>query len=169
MKLYNAIIREVNARLSEAKAYTPGPCWGENADFEMVMLRDAAYELGGDGKPTVNFTCVTTDEALVPGDEIMVIGPDLSELTGSSAETHKEQVRISREALQKGISFRAIGSTFLRRYHRDPNVQSVRLIFITDPKAGYKGLLGLAKDVKSITQSLSKIRKASPPTAMPAP
>lgn len=87
MKLYNAIIREVNARLSEAKAYTPGPCWEENADFEMVMLRDAAYELGGDGKPTVNFTCVTTDEALVPGDEIMVIGPDLSELTGSSAAT----------------------------------------------------------------------------------
>ena len=88
MELYNPIIREVEALAGASTpkryAYDPAEAWEDTGAFELVMLRDAAFELGGSGKSAVNFTCVTSSSNLVPGDEIVVCGPDLDELTGGS-------------------------------------------------------------------------------------
>ncbi len=62
MELYNTIIRGVEglaALRTRRFAYDPADAW-EPGSFELVMLRDAAFELGGGSKPAVNFTCVTT-------------------------------------------------------------------------------------------------------------
>ena len=214
MKLYNPIIRDVPAHLGSSTPryfpYAPEKAWPETTDFELVMMRDAALELGGNGKPSVSFTCVTTDPALVPKDEILVYGKDLKDLTDSSpyarialiqvgdiesddaddteqaynaiqnidfvkyhvfpkgfmmrtsSESHKEQVRVSREAMQKGIDFASVGSTFLRRYKKDPNVLAVKLIFVTTEDADYKALTANARDAKDITHTLSKILEGMP-------
>ena len=45
-------------------------------------MRDAAYELGGGANEAVNFTCVTSDAALVPSDEVLLYGPDMKEIKG---------------------------------------------------------------------------------------
>ena len=58
------------------------------------MLRDAAYELGGSSKPAVNFICVTTSAQLVEQDEILVFGPDLTELRGDSAYARIALLRV---------------------------------------------------------------------------
>ena len=75
MELYNPIIREVEALAGASTpkryAYDPAEAWEDTGAFELVMLRDAAYELGGSGKSAVNFTCVTSSAELVPGDEIV--------------------------------------------------------------------------------------------------
>lgn len=88
MELYNPIIREVEALAGASTpkryAYDPADAWEDTGAFELVMLRDAAFELGGSGKSAVNFTCVTSSSNLVPGDEIVVCGPDLNELNGDS-------------------------------------------------------------------------------------
>ena len=88
MELYNPIIREVEALAGASTpkryAYDPAEAWEDTGAFELVMLRDAAFELGGSGKSAVNFTCVTSSAELVPGDEIVVCGPDLDELNGDS-------------------------------------------------------------------------------------
>ena len=214
MRLYNTLIRSVEEQLSASAPrvfpYDPAACWEETADFEMVMMRDSAFELGGDGKPTANFTCVTTDPALVSRDEILVYGKDLSELKASapsarialvrvgdiesddeadtetafnairnidfvkyhvfprgfmmrtSAESHREQVRVSKDAVRDGISFRSVGSAFISRYKKDINVLAVKLIFITDPTIDFKQLLSDAKAARDITMTLSKIMEGLP-------
>ena len=214
MKLYNSMIRAVEEQLSSSAprryAYDPGAAWQESDDFELVMLRDAAYELGGDNKPTVSFTCVTTDPQLVSRDEILVYGRDLGELNANSpyarialiqvediesddqedteqafraiqnidfvkyhvfpkgfmmrtsSESHREQVRISKEAIKNGISFRNVGNAFIRRYKKDINVLAVKLLFVTDPSVDYKALQEKARTTKDITLTLSKILEGLP-------
>lgn len=59
MELYNSIIRKVEelaAPPPPALPYDPQGAWEDTGSFELVMLRDAAYELGGSSKPAVNFT-----------------------------------------------------------------------------------------------------------------
>lgn len=199
-------------RSSQARhyPYNAARAWADTGAFSLVMLRDAAYELGGDGQPCVNFTCCTTSPSLVEKDEIVVIGPDLTELKGSapyarlaflrvgdiesddendtetafraiqdmdfvkyhvfpegymlrtSSESHREQVRISKDALHRGISFEAVGNDFIRQYKKNPNVLAVKLLFITAPEVDYAELSKLARKVHDITMGLSKILEGLP-------
>ena len=72
MELYNSIIRKVEELAGSSTPrrcpYDPQGAWEDTGSFELVMLRDAAYELGGSSKPAVNFTCVTTSAQLVVRD-----------------------------------------------------------------------------------------------------
>ena len=214
MELYNPIIREVEALAGASTpkryAYDPAEAWEDTGAFELVMLRDAAYELGGSGKSAVNFTCVTTSPELVAKDEIVVYGPDLSQLKASapyaritllrvgdiesddvedteqafraiqdmdfvkyrvfpkgymirtSSESNREQVRISRQALQQGISFERVGDDFIRQYKQNSNILAVKMIFITASDADYAQLVKQGKNVHDITMSLSKILEGMP-------
>ncbi|MCR5154410.1 MAG: hypothetical protein K6B75_06135 [Lachnospiraceae bacterium] len=88
MELYNAVIKKAEELLGSSApkkyAYNSSKGWKENSNFELVMARDAAYELGGNGKTAVSFTCVTTSSELVNGDEILVYGPELAEIKEDS-------------------------------------------------------------------------------------
>ena len=174
------------------------------------MMRDAACELGGNGKPGIGFTCVTTDPALVPRDEILLYGKDLRDLKDNSSyarialiqvadiesddeddteqafraiqsidfvkyhvfpkgymvrtstEAQREQVRVSKNAIRDGISFRTVGNTFIRRYKQDANVLAVKLIFLTAADVDYSTLQTCAKQGKNITMTLSKILEGMP-------
>ena len=75
----------------------------------------------------------------------------------TSSESHREQVRISREAVRKGICFERIGDTFIRRYKQDENILAARVIFVTAKDADYSALLQSAKQVSRITTGLTKI------------
>jgi CO dehydrogenase/acetyl-CoA synthase beta subunit len=75
----------------------------------------------------------------------------------TSSENHREQVRISKDAIRRGISFERIGNSFLQRYKQDPNIISAKVIFITAPDADYAGLQKAASQVGKITMSLTKI------------
>lgn len=214
MELYNPIIRDAEGLTGSSAPrrydYDPADAWEDTGSFELVMLRDAAYELGGGGKSAVNFTCVTSSPELVPQDEILVYGSDLNELNSdssyariallrvgdiesddeddteqafraiqdmdfvkyhvfpkgymirTSSESSREQVRISRDALRKGMSFRRIGSDFIRQYKQNRNILAVKLLFITAPDADYAALTKSAKTVKDITMSLTKILEGMP-------
>ena len=98
MELYNTIIRGVEglagSSVPRVYPYDPADAWEDAGAFELVMLRDAAYELGGSGKDAVNFTCVTTSPELVPRDEILVFGSDLNELNGDSSYARIALLRV---------------------------------------------------------------------------
>lgn len=214
MELYNSIIGQAGrlGGASEPKryAYDPARAWPDTGEFELVMLRDAAFELGGGGRSAVNFTCVTTSPKLVDRDEILVYGPDLGEIRGdvdyaritllrvgdiesddeddteqafraiqdmdfvkyrvfpkgymirTSSESSREQVRISKEAVRGGVSFERIGADFIRQYKKNPNIMNVRMLFITAPDADYETAKKLAKNVKDVTMSLTKILEGMP-------
>ena len=69
MEIYNQIIRGVAELTGKSApqryAYDPSRAWEDAGAFELIMAREAAFELGGDNLPAVNFTCVTTSPELL--------------------------------------------------------------------------------------------------------
>lgn len=134
MELYNPIIRKVEGLTGSSAArcypYSPAKAWEDTGTFELVMLRDAAFELGGDNKPTVNFTAVTTSPALVEKDEIIVCGPDLGELRGSSPYARIALLRVgdieSDDEDDTEQAFRAIQDMDFVKYHVFPKGYMIR-------------------------------------------
>lgn len=209
MELYHSIITATRARLDGAAPrqwdYDPAKAWRDTGESELVMLRDAAFELGGSGCPSANFTCVTSDEALVPKDEVLLYGKDLPELKGDvsfarlaflltddlggddeaiyqairdmefvkyhvfpegymvriSSESNREQVRLSKTAVARGIDFRAVGSAYIKGYHKNHHVKRVQIVFITDD-AVVSELTKTAKKVDDITRTLTHILEGIP-------
>ena len=87
MDLFNVFINETNEQLGAPKqkwAYSERDAWKDTGSSELVLMKDAAFELGGSGKSAVNFTCVTDDKSLVSADEILLYGPDLKDIKGDS-------------------------------------------------------------------------------------
>lgn len=210
MELYNALIRAARAMIGGAPVrrwdYREDDAWADSGESELVMLRDAAFELGGSGNPSANFTCATSDEQLVPRDEILLYGKDLPQMTEDisfarlvflqvdevlgeddeatfqairdmefvkyhvfpkgymvriSSESNREQVRISRDALRGGVSFRRIGASYIRAYHKNPHVKRVQIVFLTGHPAVAE-LAQAAKKVDDITKTLTHILEGLP-------
>lgn len=210
MKLYDSVITATREQLSPLQpkiwTYDERKAWPDAGVSELVLQRDAAYELGGSGRPAVNFTCVTTDGSLIGQNQVLLYGPDLreikkdapyariallktAELGGDDEEAYKairdmefvkyhvfpkgymfrissgdfrEQVRVSNNALRKGISFRNVGFDFIRQYLKNPNILQVQLIFVTDPQAPYEMFLAGAKKSADITRTLTHILDGMP-------
>ena len=208
MELYNSIIEKVDGLLGSTTpvkyAYDPAKTWEDVGGNQLIMMKESAYELGGDNKPAVNYACVSSDD-YVTEDEIWVYGRDLTQISGSvpfarivlvkvaslkgegeedtepvfraiqdidfvkyhvypkgymirsSSDSFREQVRVSREAVKKGISFERVGSSYIKEYKKDPNVLAVRVIFSTVEDADYAEMKKDAKKVRDITKTLSKI------------
>ena len=209
MDLFSAYITETLDQLGAPKqkwAYNARDAWKDLGASELVLLKDAAYELGGSGKSAVNFTAVTDDAALVGSDEILLYGPDLKDIKSDSTfariailgvkeiskdeqeafntiqnmefvkyhvfpegymmrvspESNREQVRVSKKAVKKGISFKSVGADYIKQYHTNPNITAVKLIFITDPTVDYKALSERAKKINEVTKTMNKILEGLP-------
>jgi CO dehydrogenase/acetyl-CoA synthase beta subunit len=208
MELYNSIIEKVNGHLGSSApkkyAYNPDRTWEDVGGNQLIMMKESAYELGGDNKPAVNYACITSDD-YVTEDEIWVYGKDLNEINGSvsfarivlvkvdslkgegeedteplfraiqdidfvkyhvypkgymirsSSDSFREQVRVSKDAVKKGISFEQVGNSYIKEYKKNPNVLAVRVIFATVDDADYAEMRKDAKKVRDITKTLSKI------------
>ena len=208
MELYNSIIEKVDGLLGSTTpvkyAYDPAKTWEDVGGNQLIMMKESAYELGGDNKPAVNYACVSSAD-YVTEDEIWVYGRDLTQISGSvpfarivlvkvaslkgegeedtepvfraiqdidfvkyhvypkgymirsSSDSFREQVRVSREAVKKGISFERVGNSYIKEYKKDPNVLAVRVIFSTVEDADYAEMKKDAKKVRDITKTLSKI------------
>lgn len=78
-----------------------------------------------------------------------------------SAQSNQEQIRLSKEALKKGISFAKVGNLYIKKYKELPEVKKVRVIFITQ-KALVEKLLPNADKVDGITKTLTHILDGLP-------
>ena len=205
MKLYDALIHETMETAGKAKHFPAGSLapWPVTKSSELIMQRQAAFELGGSGNPSANYTLVTTDPALA-GDEVLLLGPDLPDLKGDapfarivileteeiseddaghdmirqmefvryhvfpegymvrvSSTSFEEQVRVSRDAVKKGIRFGRVGKAYIERYKKVPGVKSVKILFLTD-RAAVESLKPNAKKADDITKTLSHILDGLP-------
>lgn len=79
-----------------------------------------------------------------------------------SSGDFREQVRVSRMALRRGISFRNVGFDFIRRYLRNPNVLQVQVLFVTAEEGPYQVLREYAKKSADITRTLTHILDGMP-------
>ena len=209
MELYNSIIEKIGGMLGVSEPrhydYDQGKCWEDVGGNQLVMMKEAAYELGGDNKPAVNYACVTSTEGFADKDEIFVYGKDLNEINGSvpfariaivkvkdlageggedteplfraiqdidfvkyhvypkgymirsSSDSFREQVRVSKEAVRRGITFEQVSNSYITQYKKNPDILAVKMIFLTAEDADFAGLRADAKKTRDITMTLSKI------------
>ena len=74
-----------------------------------------------------------------------------------SPENGREQVRVSKQAIKHGISFRNIGNSFIKKYKENKLIDHVCIIFVTGDRAMCKELADTAKKVDAITLTLNHI------------
>jgi hypothetical protein len=74
-----------------------------------------------------------------------------------SSTDRREQVRLSRKAIGEGISFKAVGFCFIKKYRENPLAKQVRMLFITDTSIDYRTLERNAKTTGDITGTLTRI------------
>ena len=210
MELYNSLIKESNSLLEKGRPrvweYRPGDAWKDIGSSELVLQKDAAYELGAMGKGSANYVLFTSSPELVSKDQILLYGADLGEIKGEvdfarivllrvglidgddeavyrtlkdiefakyhvypegymvrmSPESYREQVRVSKQALKKGISFKNIGANYITAYKKDPNVLNATVIFVTAPDYDYGAMKKLAKKANDVTGTLTHILEGLP-------
>ena len=209
MEIYSKLIRETTELLQgdhESWAYGENEAWKSLGSSELVLQRDAAFELGAHGKGSANYILFTSDPALVKEDKVLLFGPDLGEISGDCdfarivllrtgyidddeekvyrtlkdiefAKYHvypegymvrispgaaREQVRVSREAVRRGISFKAVGANYIEEYKKNPYVLAATVIFVTDPGFDYGRLQELAKKSAKLTSTLTHILEGLP-------
>ena len=131
MEIFNSSIRETEELLVSSPpkkwTYDPARCWEDTDRNELVMLREAAFELGGSGRPAVTFSCFTTDESLVGQDEVWLYGPDLGELRGDSPFARIVLFSIQ-DVGEEDEAYRALQDIEFVRYHVFPRGYMVRAL-----------------------------------------
>ncbi len=74
-----------------------------------------------------------------------------------SSSKHRESVRVGKDALASGLTFNIVGSMMANAFKKDPNVEAVRNIYITDDTYDYITLESLAKESEGITKTIDHI------------
>ena len=210
MELYNSLIRDTQAVLEKGQpkrwGYSERDCWKDLGSSELVMQRDAAYELGARGYGSANYVLFTSDSEYVSRDETLLYGPDLHDIKKDcdfarivllrvgildddnekvyrilkdiefakyhvypegymvriSPESYREQIRVSKQAIRMGISFRNIGASYIKAYKKDVNVLNATVVFITDQGFDYDRMKNTAKKAGEITNTLTTILEGLP-------
>lgn len=75
----------------------------------------------------------------------------------TSSRSHKEAVRVSKEAVKKGIDFQKVGSLLINKYKENSSVKGVKVIFITEPQADFKRFEEIARKNNDITETLNHV------------
>ena len=210
MELYNSLIKDTRALLEKGVPktwdYAEKDAWIDIGSSELVLQKDAAYELGAAGKGSANYVLFTSNADLVSKDQVLLYGPDLREIKGDvdfarivllrvgvladddeqvyrilkdiefakyhvypegymvrmSPENYREQVRVSKQAIRKGISFKSIGASYIKAYKKDVNVLNATVIFVTAPGFDFKAMQEGAKKANDITNTLTHILEGLP-------
>ena len=210
MEHFNSLIQDTRALLEKGSPkvwdYNGRDCWTDIGSSELVLQKDAAYELGAAGRGSANYVLFSSSAELVDKDQVLLYGPDLREIRGDvdfarivllrvgvldddnevvyrtlkdiefakyhvypegymvrmSPENYREQVRVSKQAVKKGISFKAVGASYIKAYKKDPNVLNATVIFVTAPGFDYAAMKDNAKKASDITNTLTHILEGLP-------
>ena len=76
-----------------------------------------------------------------------------------SQMNHKESIRVSKEAIQNGITFEKVGSSMISSFHENPKVKAVKLVFITDESFDYDLYATEERRCYDITKTIDHIFK----------
>ena len=209
MELYNHLIENTLELLKGTPkkwSFNANGKWRDLGASELVLQKEAAYELGASGKGSANYLLFTSKADFVSEDQVLLYGLDLGEIKGDcdfarivllrigdidgddeivyrtlkdiefskyhvypegymvrmSPESYREQIRVSRAALKKGISFKSVGMNYIAEYRKNANVVAAKVIFITDPSFDYTAMKDIAKKASAVTGTLTHILEGLP-------
>ena len=75
----------------------------------------------------------------------------------TASRSHKEGVRISKNAVKDGLTFEKVGNMLIRKFKAIPSVKAVKVYFVTDPTFNYVRIEEMAQKSNTITEALNHI------------
>lgn len=78
-----------------------------------------------------------------------------------SAAQKRESVRISKDAIKNGISFKNVGNIMINSYRKNPKIKAVKIIFIDEETFDFKTLSESIKKCYLITETIDHISLGS--------
>lgn len=103
MKIYDDSIKGFNEILSSLSCSTVAPkSWNDAGKNQIIFQNDMAYELGGGNLPAISSIMLTSDDALVNKDEIIVYGNDLSQISSNTPFARLTFVKVNDELMGQG-------------------------------------------------------------------
>ena len=130
MELFDSIIRETTEKTEPLMAqrwdFDPDACWPSTERSELIMQSEQAFELGGSGTSSANFTCVTTTENLILKDEVVLCGKDIPEITGDVSFARIVLLGV-KDIGDEDAAHAAIQQMDFVRYHVHPKGYMVRV------------------------------------------
>lgn len=120
MNFFDSIIQDTNACLDGfgRTSYPAQTNWQDNGRNELVLQRDAAFELDG-----VGFNLVTSKN--IESDEILVIGDDLSEIHGNRTFSRISYIQID-DVEDEQKAYDLIRKIEYAKYHYFPKGYMIR-------------------------------------------
>ena len=130
MELYNSLIKSVKGLIPEnvhEYAYNENACWKDNGSSELVLQKDAAFELGASGKGSANLVLYTSSEELVDEDKIIVCGNDLCDIKSDCDFARIVLLRIGMIDAEDEVIYRTLKDIEFAKYHVYPAGYMVRM------------------------------------------
>jgi len=135
-----------------ARAAGGAPDWPDEGEGNLILKGEMAYELGGGNLPAIGGFGLTSSEALVARDEILLYGPDLSELSADSPYARLAFVRVAEDGLGTGdagvagdAAYAAIRRIEYTRYHVNPKGYMMRVSVASEREPVRIGKAALAE------------------------
>lgn len=131
MELYNSLIKETTALTDVLSPkvwdYAPQNCWKDIGSSELVLQKDAAYELGASGKGSANYVLFTSSSELVNKDQIIVYGKDLKDIHGDCDFARIVLLRVGVLDGDDDAVYRILKDIEFAKYHVYPEGYMVRM------------------------------------------
>lgn len=131
MELYNSLISEAKALFDGQNPkvwdYSPRDCWKDVGSSELVLQKDAAYELGAQGKGSANLVLFTSTAELVNKDQVIVYGPDLKDIKGDVDFARIVLLRVGVLDDDDENVYRTLKDIEFAKYHVYPEGYMVRM------------------------------------------
>ena len=131
MELYNSLINDTRAQLEGLSAkvwnYAPADCWADTGASELVLQRDAAYEMGALGKGSANYVLFTSSSELVDKDQVILYGPDMGQIKGDCDFARIVLLRVGVLDDDDEAVYRTLKDIEFAKYHVYPEGYMVRM------------------------------------------
>ena len=75
----------------------------------------------------------------------------------TTSRSHKEAVRVSKDAIKNGITFEKVGNLLINKYKENPSVKNVKVIFVTEENVNFSSLSAIAEKSNKITETLNHV------------
>ncbi len=107
--------------------YAPAGAWKDIGSSELVLQKDAAFELGALGKGSANYVLFTSSGELVDKDRVILCGSDIRELKGDCDFARIVLLRVGVLDDDDEAVYRTLKDIEFAKYHVYPEGYMVRM------------------------------------------
>ena len=130
MELYNSLVREIKEILPAGDRewkYDERKCWTDNGSSELVLQKDAAFELGAAGKGSANLVLYTSSSELVDDDRVLLCGKDICDISADCDFARIVLLRVGVLDADDETVYRTLKDIEFAKYHVHPKGYMVRM------------------------------------------